>query len=166
MAAHTGRILSTCAIALLMATSGGSASEIQTRPARSLQGPPHGHHHPTHCRHCPRCHCELTVEREKLTRTCYEIECKPICIPKVTFPWQKQCEPKCAYVKMVRSFKPVEQELQCERCLYKWTPVCTEFDQGAGCCAGCPAASDVSGRGDERPEPDSTKWRMPIFLFK
>jgi hypothetical protein len=41
--------------------------------------------------HCPRCHgtCELSVSKEEVKKSCWDVECKTICIPRITFPWQK-----------------------------------------------------------------------------
>ena len=91
---------------------------------------------------CPNCHntCTLSVEKGKVTRECYDVECKQICIPRVTFPWQKKaccggCGGKgcgdckegccaartCAKAKTVRVLKKYEYE--CSHCKYQWTPV-------------------------------------------
>ena len=45
--------------------------------------------------HCPHCDhvCQFSVDVEKDPKHCYGVECKPICIPKVVFPWQKK---KCS----------------------------------------------------------------------
>lgn len=54
---------------------------------------------------CPHCHhvCKLEVEKEKVKKYCWNVECKPICIPKITFPWQSCCEPKCTSSNMCES---------------------------------------------------------------
>jgi hypothetical protein len=41
--------------------------------------------------HCPRCQgtCELSVSKEEVKKHCWDVECKTICIPRITFPWQK-----------------------------------------------------------------------------
>jgi hypothetical protein len=91
-----------------------------------------------HFVHCPKCHhaCEFSIEPEKVTKDCYEVECKTICIPCVVFPWQKShCDHgkggkhgkggcfahNGAKSKCVRVLKKYEYE--CERCKCKWTPV-------------------------------------------
>lgn len=78
---------------------------------------------------CPQCHyvCKFSVEKEKVKKYCWQTECKPICIPKVTFPWQNCCAPKCARVKHVSVLK--KHEYECEKCKYKFTPECL----GCGC---------------------------------
>ena len=75
---------------------------------------------------CPRCHtsCQLEIEKGKEKKSCWEIECKAICIPKVTFPWQKCCQPKCAKVKYVNVLK--KKTWECEVCKTKWNAVCSD----------------------------------------
>jgi hypothetical protein len=75
---------------------------------------------------CPSCekYCKVESEIVKEKKYGWDVECKPICIPKVTFPWQKCCEPKCAKMKYVRVLK--KEEYECEHCQYKFTPVCNE----------------------------------------
>ncbi|MHB0955469.1 MAG: hypothetical protein ACYC0X_03730 [Pirellulaceae bacterium] len=83
---------------------------------------------------CPNCHhvCQFSWEKEKVTKHCWRTECKPICIPTITFPWQDGCAPKCARVKYVNVLK--KHEYECERCKYKFTPVCTECGYHADKC--------------------------------
>ena len=90
---------------------------------------------------CPNCHntCTLSVEKGTVKRECYEVECKQICIPRVTFPWQKKtccsaCGGKgcrdgksgccaahtCAKAKSVRVLKKYEYE--CPACKFHWIP--------------------------------------------
>lgn len=85
---------------------------------------------------CPACDyvCRFSCEKVTETNHCYNVECKPICIPRVTFPWQKCCEAdcgpaRCAKVKVVNTL--VKKEYECTRCQHKWTPV------RKGCCNGC-----------------------------
>ena len=42
--------------------------------------------------------CRLNVTTEKVTSSCFDVECRPVCIPPVTFPWQTSpCDhAKCA----------------------------------------------------------------------
>ena len=44
------------------------------------------------CVTCPRCSnlCDLSVTKDEVTKHCYGVECKTICIPCVVFPWQKR----------------------------------------------------------------------------
>jgi hypothetical protein len=92
---------------------------------------------------CPRCDniCHVTVGLEKVKRHCYDVECKTICIPRITFPWQIACGTRCdtccdspgmccpepansAKLRTVRVLKKFEYE--CERCKYTWSPTCGE----------------------------------------
>lgn len=54
--------------------------------------------------HCPRCSapCEMSVTKDKVEKSCWKVECKTICIPRITFPWQScggckgiACDGKC-----------------------------------------------------------------------
>jgi hypothetical protein len=78
--------------------------------------------------------CDFSVVKDKETKHCYSTECKPICIPRVTFPWQKGCGHAkgkacgdecsfngCARVKVVRVL--MKEEYECSRCKCVWTPV-------------------------------------------
>lgn len=100
---------------------------------------------PSHCCRfvkCPQCchDCVFSAEKAKETKSCYDVECKPICIPKVTFPWQKGCcccdkdgdKDGCCAVhngakkRSVRVLKKYEYE--CPHCKYQWTPVSDKDD--------------------------------------
>jgi hypothetical protein len=90
---------------------------------------------------CPNCchECVFSANKEKVTKSCYDVVCKDICIPRIVFPWQKGCcscakggkdgdgkDGCCAIhngakTKSVRVLKKYEYE--CARCKYKWTPV-------------------------------------------
>ena len=109
---------------------------------------------------CPNCEhvCNVTISLEKVKHHCYMVECKKICIPPITFPWQIGCDTGCncpnkgcpesakdAKIKTVRVLKKFEFE--CERCKYKWTPACDKCgceSCGAGTCSD--ACSDATDR--------------------
>ncbi|MEM6469942.1 MAG: hypothetical protein AAF802_10345 [Planctomycetota bacterium] len=97
------------------------------------------------CR-CPICdhHCELTVDETEEKRTCYEIETKIICIPRVVFPWQKKkhacsscsscdgagctsCVHNGAKLRRVCVAKP--KEYKCPACKFTW-----KAEKNASCC--------------------------------
>ena len=84
---------------------------------------------------CPQCHhvCKVSVDKVKEEDYCWEVDCKPICIPRVHFPWECACPPKCAKIKYVNVLTKKTQE--CEVCKYTWTP--TETCCGGGCEGGC-----------------------------
>jgi len=80
---------------------------------------------------CPHCGevCYPTVSKEKETKTCWEIDTKTICIPKVRFPWEAGCcgkgcgkdgcpPPKCGRTKCVNVL--MEHEYECSTCKYSW----------------------------------------------
>lgn len=75
------------------------------------------------CSHfqCPSCNhtCHVTIEPDVKDKYCWNVECKPVCIPSIRFPWQSCCEaPKCGKVIMVRKLKIHEYE--CPTCKCKW----------------------------------------------
>ena len=102
---------------------------------------------------CPKCHCEVTIEEEKVKKHCYEVEHEQVCIPKVRIPWHrftlhkchckgkctcgKRCHqpcldlPCCFKVRTIRVLK--KEEYECKVCKCKFTPVCVD----CGCDAGC-----------------------------
>ena len=82
------------------------------------------HGHNCHADSCPRCHCKVSIEEVKEKKTCFDVTCEPICIPKIHFPWEKCCEPKCARIKFVHVAKKVTYE--CKKCKLKFEPVCIE----------------------------------------
>ena len=101
---------------------------------------------------CPR--CKLEVSTENVKKHFYEVVCKEICIPKVTFPWQKprcdKCDGGCdtgscdcpipckgAHIRTVKVLKKYQYE--CERCKYKWTPECCNCN---GNCSEGPVAEN------------------------
>jgi hypothetical protein len=84
----------------------------------------------TGCSECAECpNCKLKVEKAKVKKYCWEVECKPICVPKVRLPWQSCCEPLCAEGRNIHVLKKVEYE--CEECKYTWTP-----EENGGCANG------------------------------
>lgn len=89
---------------------------------------------------CPRCHCKVTIEEAKEKKTCFEVTCEPICIPRVHFPWEKCCAPKCARVKYVHVVK--KETYECKKCHYKFEPVCCE---PCGCAADAPVDVPAAG---------------------
>jgi hypothetical protein len=93
---------------------------------------------------CPSCrsYCELKIEPGKEKKSCWEVECKPICIPQITFPWQKCSEPKCAKVKYIHVLK--KHEYECDVCKHKWEAVCDKCGEGTGKSAPPTASRDES----------------------
>ena len=85
-----------------------------------------GGHHGCHC--CPECDnpvCQPTPVTVKVSKHCWEVECKQICIPAFKGPWAPCCEePKCGRVRTVKILKKVPYE--CEKCGYKWEVKCLD----------------------------------------
>lgn len=80
---------------------------------------------------CPHCGdaCYPTVTKGKETKTCWNVETIPICIPKVRFPWENSCcskgcgkdgcvPPKCGRTKYVNVL--MKHEYECSTCKYSW----------------------------------------------
>lgn len=105
-----------------------------------------GRHRPCghHAMVCPRCGtcCELKAERVKEEKSCWQVECEQICVPRVVFPWQSRradchggagccdacprgCDPcirvhNGAWIKTVKKLK--KHKYECPACKYQWTP--------------------------------------------
>jgi hypothetical protein len=95
---------------------------------------------------CPNCchECVFSAEKAKETKSCYDVECKEICIPRIVFPWQKcgcgkggkgcgDGKSGCcshhngAKSKSVRVL--VKYEYECSVCAYKWNPASKYSDK-------------------------------------
>ncbi|GIW82159.1 MAG: hypothetical protein KatS3mg105_3966 [Gemmatales bacterium] len=78
-------------------------------------------------RQCPCKTCCPKVEHKKVKKSCWEVECQEICIPRICFPWMKtrSCcdgvcfQPRCGRVIKVHKLKKKEYECG-EKCEYKW----------------------------------------------
>jgi len=82
--------------------------------------------------------CCVTMEMQKVTKSCWEIEHREVCIPAIRFPWSKCCEPRCGRVRTVHVLK--KKEWECQQPKYVWKPVpCTPCDS-------CAAAGVKVGR--------------------
>ncbi len=96
---------------------------------------------------CPNC-CKTCVglpERVKIEKECWEVECKEICIPQITFPWEKCCAaPRCGKVISVKTLK--RHQYECEGCGYKWswdkTPCCGAGNCGTNCSQALPPVQE------------------------
>lgn len=113
------------------------------------------------CQRCPACDycCELKAEEVEEEKTCFEVESKEICIPRVVFPWQKKACRACdgcaglgctncvhngAKVRRICVLKT--DKYKCPKCKYTWTPKKKDVAGGCdvGCCdAGCDGVSPV-----------------------
>ena len=109
------------------------------------------------CKRCPSCNhcCNLDAEEVDEEKTCFEVESKEICIPRVVFPWQKKSCRSCdscsglgcnacvhngAKVRRICVLKT--KKYNCPKCKYTWTP--EENGCDVGCCdAACDDAVNV-----------------------
>lgn len=76
---------------------------------------------------CPTCRscggaCVLQAKPVVEKETCYEVECKDVCIPAVRFPWDSCREPKCGRVRRIAVLKKESRETK--SCKYEWVVVC------------------------------------------
>jgi hypothetical protein len=75
---------------------------------------------------CPHCQsegtCVLKAEQVEEDETCYDVECKEICIPAVRFPWESCRTPKCGRVRVVSKLK--EDKRKATTCKYEWVLTC------------------------------------------
>ena len=80
---------------------------------------------------CGKCNgtCYLKVEKGTKEKTCFKVEAKQICIPRVRFPWQAKDEcdgcdsdgtsnARCGRVKTVLVLK--KHKYECPDCKYTW----------------------------------------------
>lgn len=103
---------------------------------------------------CPACDyvCKLEAEQVEVEKSCFKVESKAICIPRVVFPWQKARKAACAScdscdgrgctacvhngarVRKVCVLKT--EKYKCPACEYTWS---AEKKASCGCCdaAGC-----------------------------
>ncbi|MDG2220384.1 MAG: hypothetical protein P8L85_03335 [Rubripirellula sp.] len=103
------------------------------------------------CKRCPACDycCNLDAQEVDEEKTCFEVESKEICIPRVVFPWQKKTCRSCdscsglgcnacvhngAKVRRICVLKT--RKYACPKCKYTWTPQKDGCDVG-GCDTGC-----------------------------
>ena len=108
------------------------------------------------CTKCPSCDCALEAKMVDVEKSCFEVETKTICIPKVVFPWQRKkacgscdscdgqgcntCINNGATTRCIRVIK--KKKYTCPECKYSWS------HKGSGGCdngcdAGCAKAESV-----------------------
>jgi hypothetical protein len=59
------------------------------------------------------------LEYTKEKKTCFKIEQKLVCVPKVRLPWKKDCPPGISKTRTVTVLK--KHSYECEQCGYKWS---------------------------------------------
>lgn len=76
---------------------------------------------------CPECgnqfevpqeYCDFKVTDSTEERTCFKTEQKTVCIPPVTFPWQKCGPVRCAKTRSVKVL--TTHKFKCPVCKYSW----------------------------------------------
>ena len=125
------------------------------------------------CFSCPDCRCKLTAEEVEVEKSCFEVECKTICVPKVVFPWQtgNGCFPFGKWGKksncdsgdscdgrgcssctncvnngaFLRTVKVLKtKNYKCPECEYTWSADESATGCDSGCCdAGCDGGCDA-----------------------
>ena len=92
---------------------------------------------------CPACNhrCNFSAEQVDEEKSCFEVEAKVICIPRVVFPWQKECCDSVTHngarTRKVCVLK--EKKYKCPACEYTWTA-----ERIGGCSTGCATGCDVN----------------------
>ena len=114
-----------------------------------------------HCPHCQAC-CTLKAEQVDEERSCWEVECEEICIPRVVFPWQKDCCNPCAnngaVVRKVKRLK--SKTYSCPACEYTWEPSASHRRPcGCGACQHCQSGS---GCGDAACDVTCADAALPV----
>ena len=105
------------------------------------------------CKMCPNCDCSREAKMVDVEKSCFEVETKTICIPRVVFPWQRKkagescdscdgngcnsCVNNGAKMRCIRVIK--KKKYTCPECKYSWTPNTTGACDGA-CDEGCAKA--------------------------
>lgn len=78
---------------------------------------------------CEQKVCRLHTSMQKIKKTCFEVKCEAVCVPPVTFPWEKSpCEPGCAPGcaagdggRVIYVTVPLIREYECgEKCVCEW----------------------------------------------
>ena len=76
------------------------------------------------CHACPQCHyvCKLEAKRSEEEKSCFEVEEKVVCIPRVVFPWQKKRDPCAHNGARIRKICVLKTDsYKCPVCKYTWT---------------------------------------------
>ena len=108
---------------------------------------------------CPKCKhsCVLKAEKVDVEKSCFEVESKTICIPRVVFPWQmpkkksgcgscdghgcSTCVNNGASARTVKILKT--KKYKCPECKYSWSAEKSSCC-GGSCSSGCSGCSSCS----------------------
>lgn len=74
----------------------------------------------TSSRPCQPCKvtCKGGVEKETISRHCWDVECDYVCIPPVKFPWMKCCELPCPKIRKIHVMK--RRDYKIDICKFHW----------------------------------------------
>ena len=83
---------------------------------------------------CTPMTCKPVCKYVPIKKQCFIVECKPICIPAIRFPWEKCCtEIQCGEMKYVNVLKKHEYECG-EKLVVEWVlEPCSNGDCKATC---------------------------------
>jgi hypothetical protein len=129
---------------------------------------------------CPKCRtsCQLEVVSEKEEKSCWQVECDQVCVPRVVFPWQtgkthSQCRAGCydsrsnsggpctcfnngAWVRTIKKLK--KHSYECPACKYEWT---TKTVTCGGIVSGSERTALVAKVDSDSPVPAPLDSEMP-----
>ena len=104
---------------------------------------------------CGKCNgtCYLKVEKTTKEKSCFKVETKQICIPKVRFPWQPKvdcdscdsagnCATRCGRVKTILVLK--KHKYECPDCKYTWEVASSGACDDANCDGGSTGKDDAT----------------------
>jgi len=132
---------------------------------------------------CPHCAapCTPVVKKDEETKHCFGVQCKKLCIPRVTFPWQKcrashACDsccadgscgdrcppPRCGRTKTVKVL--MQREYKCPVCKYTFE---VKTSCSSGCCAGdvpVPAPHATPKKAPAKDNKTARAVRPPVYV--
>ena len=74
-----------------------------------------------HVQCCPECAeevCSCSCVKVEESRSCFKVDYKTICIPKVKLPWESCCKPRCAEARSVKVL--LVHRYKCPKCKCRW----------------------------------------------
>ncbi|MFK8113171.1 MAG: hypothetical protein AB8B91_13265 [Rubripirellula sp.] len=118
----------------------------------------------TGCQRCPECdhQCNFKAEQVDDEKSCFEVEKKVICIPRVVFPWQTGKNTNCgscdscdgsgcstcnscnngARTREINVLKT--KKYKCPKCKYSWSAEKKPCGSGCGCAGACDGGCDAT----------------------
>jgi hypothetical protein len=95
------------------------------------------------CAQCGQKICCPEVDEKDVTKSCWNTECKEVCVPPIRLPWDRCCTLACGgIVRTINVLK--ETEYKCKEKTYSWKPVCASCQarhhgQHGSSCSACDA---------------------------